>query len=215
MSTVLLITLAGSALIVAAYTLLAVTIWRRHNESLPPGERGPASFRANVSGLVVYSLMVGGLGLGALIIGGRPIARQVISAGWPTVEGTITRVDIERQTISGRVAAEQWMPIVEYEYTLDGQTYTGDSITFSGPQPSTRQADAAQRVEPYHVGDAVSVTVNPADPQTAALHREAATASYWIAAAGLLLMALHLLGLEIGARRRRPPIEDSSPSPRG
>jgi hypothetical protein len=83
-------------------------------------------------------------------------------ARWREVPGTILRSEV-------RFDWEDYRPVVEYQYEVDGVSYRGDTIvvgpliTFNWKGPATRL------IERFPVGTAVTVYVDPANPRRASL----------------------------------------------
>jgi len=63
-----IILLITAAIALVAYIAIIVAIWQRGYKQLVEADRGPATYRANLIGLVLYSALVGVIGLGALLI---------------------------------------------------------------------------------------------------------------------------------------------------
>ena len=84
---------------------------------------------------------------------------------WPTIDGTIVRSEIERQTSTSDKGAEETLyPKIAYQYRIDGQEYKSAKISFS-----SLKADAKQLVSQYPVSKTVQVYYNPQKPKQAVL----------------------------------------------
>jgi hypothetical protein len=83
-------------------------------------------------------------------------------ARWREVAGVITKSEVE-------FCGDDYRPVVEYTYEVDGVTYRGDTIarglvTFNWKGPATRV------IEKFPVGARVPVFVDPKYPRQSALH---------------------------------------------
>lgn len=205
MSTGLLIIMViVGVIILAIYVALIVRIWRGGYTSLPEAERGPATYRANLSGLVLYSTLVGVISLAAIVIGGMPIARLALSADWPTTTGEIVESSAEPFILLGRAGRiTRWAANVSYTYEVGGEVYTNDDVTFREDETYNEQADAEAVTARYAPGDSVEVTYQPDAPQIAVLDRRVPAESYWIAVGGLFMMAIYLISMANRARLHR------------
>ncbi len=208
-----IILLITAAIALVAYIAIIVAIWQRGYRQLAEADRGPATYRANLIGLVLYSALVGVIGLGALLIGGRPVMRLAESAGWPTAPGEVVESRVEPVTVSGMAGdIARWQPIITYTYEVDGQMYTNDAVTFREGHTFNAQAEAEAVTARYAPGQSVEVAYQPGDPQNAVLERRVPTESYLIAAGGLIVLALHLIGV---IKRARLPVGQPYSGPFG
>jgi hypothetical protein len=126
----------------------------------------------------------------------------VASAGWPTAPATITRADVgSKRASSGRRGRDttHYFPVVEYSYTVHGQSYTGARYRFS-PETSTDRDDAQRLLAQLQSADPVLVRYKPADPSTSVL--VPGIGAWWYvlfggailaAVGGLVFAAIHLL----------------------
>lgn len=212
MPTDLLVMVIVGAVLLAAYAWAAVAIWRPRYERLPADARGEASLEGERRGLIIYTLIVGITGLSALFVGGRQIARFAASASWPTTSGEVTEARVERETYLGRgITAARWLPIVEYTYTAEGETYTGNMLNLLAElsYPTREEAEAA--IEPYAPGTTVEVAYPPNAPQQGVLERRIPTDSYLLAASGLVILTLFLIGVAMGTRAPWWPVARNAP----
>jgi hypothetical protein len=98
----------------------------------------------------------------------RDAARQSAQT-WPGTMGVVTMSTIQvRRTSRSRTE----VPVVGYQYQVNGQTYTGGTIKAGEQFFSVRlYGDAHKTVERYPVGAQVMVYYNPANPAESALER--------------------------------------------
>lgn len=138
-------------------------------DSITFGERAPARATRATTPVVVAVLLV--VGVVATAVTGSLIydARQAAADVEP-VEWTVLRTEVEEHV--GTTGRDR--PVVEYEYTYGGETYTNDNV-FPGPgdQPDatlgTSGPSAGGVVERYEAGERVTVHVDPNDPSESCL----------------------------------------------
>jgi hypothetical protein len=98
----------------------------------------------------------------------RDAAKQS-AQDWPGTMGVVTMSTIQiRRTSKSRSE----IPVVGYQYQVNGQTYTGGTIRAGEQFFNVRlMGDAQKTVERYPVGAQVMVYYNPANPAESALER--------------------------------------------
>lgn len=88
---------------------------------------------------------------------------------WPSTTGTILISTLQSRR-SGR--SHSTYPVVGYQYTVNGQTYTSQAIKAGDQFMNVRVSGQAQTtVARYPVGSTVTVYYNPANPSESALER--------------------------------------------
>lgn len=116
--------------------------------------------------------------------------RTKASLAWPSTQGRITS---SRLGESYGDAGVGYVPEVEYEYGVAGQTYTGKRIEF-GREVFDIKTEAMEVVSKYKVDTPVEVFYDPARPASAVLERQATPAtgnnSLWF---GIVCIVLSLL----------------------
>jgi len=117
------------------------------------------------------------------------------SLAWPITQGRITSSRLDEYSSVGESDGNSYVPKVEYEYSVAGQTYRGKRIVF-GSAGSGNKAREQAVVERYKVGTPVEVFYDPARPADAVLERRAASSTviFWLIGvtfiAGSLLFGL-------------------------
>lgn len=151
---------------------------------------------------VLDSLVLALAGTGALLVGVGAIAigvsrrrrsRVDSTMGTVTATGTTSKV-----TSSGEGVEERHYPIVDYEYTVDGEPYENDAL-----YPSSRGAEddrtAAEAVAgEYTPGETVTVYYDSTDPEKASLSRRQAAQTWQLYATPLVGLLL-LLGAGVAS----------------
>lgn len=143
---------------------------------------------------LVFLLIFGGLGLAFLVIALVSRQKAQTSQRWPTAPGTVLSATLKEHvshdhddTPSTHYSYE---PVVEYNYTVGGQTYSSRRIGYGANRFGRGQA--AKILERYPVGSAVTVHYNPANPAEAVLETQAAGSTVFLIL-GIVFMALCLL----------------------
>jgi len=99
----------------------------------------------------------------------RDAAKQS-AQDWPGTMGVVTMSTIQIRRSGNNSRSE--VPVVGYQYQVNGQTYTNGTIKAGEQYFSVRMyGDARKAVERYPVGAQVMVYYNPANPADSALER--------------------------------------------
>lgn len=99
----------------------------------------------------------------------RDAARQSAQS-WAGTMGVVTMSTLQIRRSSNNSRSE--VPVVGYQYEVDGQSYTGGTIKAGEQYFSVRLwGEARKVVERYPVGAQVMVYYNPANPAESALER--------------------------------------------
>ena len=97
---------------------------------------------------------------------------------WPTIPGVVLSTGLQEQHSydSDSGSSTTYKPVVQYQYSIMGQKYNGDRVTFGSV--SYDYNTAAKKIAAYPQGASVIVHYDPNDPSKAVL--EAKSASGWI-----------------------------------
>jgi len=117
------------------------------------------------------ALLIGYLGLHALLKFQNLRQKLESSYDWGTGEGKILTAEVERDVRRDEDGKSvTYIPHVKYAYQVDGQDFQGEQIGFGTPKFSiARKANAI--VAQYPAGGQTSVFYNPIDPGEAILDR--------------------------------------------
>jgi hypothetical protein len=122
------------------------------------------------------------VGILCIFVGVVLLPRGILSAAtarrtahWQTAPGSVqvSRVDVIQR--AGVEVVEIYAPYVEYQYTVEGNTYTSHSIkpgspgTFSGLEEFDNREQAEAIRTRYPLGASVTVHYDPKKPQASAL----------------------------------------------
>jgi len=94
----------------------------------------------------------------------------------------------------GDTGRAQYAPVITYEYTVDGETYTNDNL-YPGPATagSSDRSEQERMLDEYPEGETVEAYYDPDDPAVSFLKKE--SRSRQATSLGVLGGALLLLGL--------------------
>jgi hypothetical protein len=119
-------------------------------------------------GMILFAIVPLMIGLVALSMSVLVSQGAQDAAGWPTTEGTVTNTYIAQHT--GSKGAISYSPEVQYQYQVDGFSYTGDRLGVISQSSSYDWA--LSYLNNYQVGSTVTVHYNPANPADAVLETE-------------------------------------------
>lgn len=131
------------------------------------------------------------VGIGVVLLFGLPtLERAKASTGWPKASGQVTSSRIRDKVNNGK---RSYWAEVKYDYTVDGTTHTGSTISFGAGTTSMRMT-AEKTADRYPVGKEVSVHYDPAAPNVSVLEPGVTFGAY----VGIVIGAiLGLVGLGI------------------
>jgi len=128
-----------------------------------------------------FSKLLLGVGL-LLLVGGvvGPYYTAGATQGHETTDGTILSSEVETQLVDQQGGQERrHYPIIEYEYTVDGEQYTNDRLylqggctpdgTVCGTKAYESSVAAVSKANDYPEGETVEVHYDPDTPRTAYL----------------------------------------------
>ncbi len=147
-------------------------------------------------GLNVILFIPALLGGAYFIYQGVKLALQAKKAlqTWQSVQGVVLKAETGRHRIynSKRPANVTYRPEVTYQYEVNGQSYTCNTLGFG---TGTYSMDKAQKmIAPYPQGKSVNVHYDPADPAQAVLEASAhGTLNNFLMGAMFLVLAVLVL----------------------
>jgi hypothetical protein len=113
---------------------------------------------------------------------------------WPTVAGVVTSSGLQEQRSydSESGTSISYKPVVTYTYTLMGQTFTGEQLSFGNMNYD--RGTAAKKIAPYPQGAQVLVHYDPDNPLNAVLETKAAGSILFLII-GILFMFIGVLAV--------------------
>ena len=103
----------------------------------------------------------------------RTRKKSEASLNWPSTSGAITSASVRQNSSTdedGHVR-HSYSPLVEYDFSVNGQAYTGKRINY-GITASPTRAAAQKEVDRFPVGMQVTVFYNPEKPNEAVLEKK-------------------------------------------
>lgn len=176
------------------------------NEPAPEPERAepttlPAGFDAAGEPLAspVLFLLAMALGVAAFFTmrWGRSDPRAVSGAEWPTALATVIYTEVAVETRRNRRGKEavRYIPVVAYEYEVDGETYQAARLRFGDSSQPSMEA-ATRTIEQFPVGAGIEVRYDPKAPNEAAVEVDPDRLEFRLIA-GIALSVLALAALII------------------
>ena len=129
------------------------------------------------------------IGVIFLVIGLVAIKRAKTAQSWPSIAGTVVRSEVVRHesTDEDGSTSTTYEPVVQYDYSVMGQPFTGKRIAFGSNRYNYKKA--AEVTARYPMGGRVKVFYNPDKPKDAVLETVAAGGKLFVILGGILLAA--------------------------
>lgn len=139
--------------------------------------------------LIIVGLILLAVGVGVTVWGIAVVRNAMASSSWPTVTGTVTASDVERQRSRSGTRRNRrktsYRANVAYEYSVDETKYASDQVSF-GEYASSNPNFAQQIVNRYPKGKRVEVHYDPQQPEVAVLEPGASWSSFFPLGFGLI-----------------------------
>src|SRR5262245_51840255 len=146
-----------------------------------------------ISGLVAIPFII--VALVFVFLALRSSRKASISRKWPATTGKVLAAGIEPRTGHSSKGGyyTSYYPVVQYEYTVNGQRFLGNRITFGGEVGYGWTGMAQRQIAGYVPNSNVAVFYDPNEPANAVLERTAGTSGkiYWLVA----IMIIVILGV--------------------
>jgi len=149
------------------------------------------------NGLFVICLIFGVVGIGLSGFGVNNLVNAHQSASWPTTEGKILTSDVNKSTTretagsgigSGPRTTTSYAAAISYEYSVNGELFFSDKVSFGEMGGAAVHAYAKTR--DYPKGKRVSVFYNPDNPRIAVLEPGGAKSAYLLLIMGIIFIVL-------------------------
>jgi hypothetical protein len=123
---------------------------------------------------ILIPVIFGLLGIGLIILAIVQRYKAKAAEAWPTVPGVILSSGLSRHDSydADTGTSTSFKPEVQYQYSVMGQNFVGDQISFGNVSYSYNIA--AKKIAPYPQGTQVLVHYNPSDPSKAVLETKSA-----------------------------------------
>ncbi len=145
--------------------------------------------------------LLGTVGLGVWLAGSNiwGVWVAIQSKSWPSTNGLITASNVCE---SYHKSGTEYYPCLQYQYTVNGSTLTGDQI-YGVPRQSGDYYAALDLADTYSVGKQVLVYYDPRSPATACLEPGVIPwETYGAIVAGLFLVGFPFYLLSFGLKKR-------------
>ncbi|NDC78061.1 MAG: DUF3592 domain-containing protein [Chitinophagia bacterium] len=133
----------------------------------------------------------------------RRYRKAMAKAAYPTVSGTICKnvLDVKEHESTDsdnrREVSYEYIPRVEYTFSVGGKTYTGRRINVLGSKSSSLESEALKVLAAYPLNATVDVYHNPDDPEDAFLENDPGKrmidGNTWFAAIILLVIGIAMM----------------------
>lgn len=134
------------------------------------------------------------LGLVAILFGGIIVVEQLIAVirglqarQWEQTKGSVIWSSVWRDLYSGDRHVF-WAPVVRYEYTVRGVTYTGSRISFAKGVSNTMSGATRVAMKQLARGQSVTVWYDPTRPESAVLIPGVSFGFWLLLGAGVVLL---------------------------
>lgn len=114
--------------------------------------------------LVLLALFFFVFGLWLIIAYVLELLRARHYKSFPQAEGIVTKLNLQER--KGR--SKTWVPMIEYTYQVDGQTYAGTRLTFSRVVVEEKTTEKIREL--FAEGNPVKVYYNPRKPVDSVLN---------------------------------------------
>jgi hypothetical protein len=132
------------------------------------------------------------------VLSDRRLAKA--SQSWSPSSGAVVRSWVVESVEKNddRATTRSFRPEVQYEYRVDGQTYTSERLHFGMIETFSSQREAAQALDNFPPGKAVTVYYDPVRPYEAVLDRNLSHGDPGIVV-GAVILGVGLLILAIAS----------------
>lgn len=153
-----------------------------------------------------FFLVLTVLGLSMAAFGIYFIGYSNEATSWPSVEGRIVQTTVRAWTPGGtgraltpseRQRRRRFYPEVTYQWTVNGQSFTGSRYSLGESQDDhAERAEAVEAARRFPAGGPIEVFYDPDDPSSAVLNRARQGGAYVPLPLGLLMLGVGLAGLK-------------------
>lgn len=122
--------------------------------------------------------------------GFNDIKLAIESSGWPRTAGTVLISEVETKTDRTKRTGRKvsYHARVQYEFKVNGITYTGSRIAF-GDHGSSDQKPARSIVKKYRKGKAIEVAYKKEDPDECVIETGIQRKTWFLSSLGLMASA--------------------------
>lgn len=148
-------------------------------------------------GLLLLGCFIGGILM--IISAMRSKRKAEASRSWSGIQGSITKSWVEKvvTTDADGIDFTSYKPRINYQYSIGGQSYSGDRLTFGAVKNYNRRQQAEQVLAAYPENGAVTIYYDPQDPAQATLLQQSQGGVAMIIG-GVVLILIPIFTLCIG-----------------
>ncbi|MBN1388385.1 MAG: DUF3592 domain-containing protein [Bacteroidales bacterium] len=138
-----------------------------------------------------------------------PLQYASSSKSWPTVQGVITRSDIDVWNRDGKT---HYQPDIAYTYSVDGKKYSSSKIN-AGEQAMDNNVNSAKKIQAkYPVGKEVTIWYDPGLPASSALEPGIKTGDILLASIAAIFFLVGIFSFFKGLKAKKV-IDESKKTP--
>ncbi len=125
--------------------------------------------------LTLFMLLLLCLGSGLLIDASREFMESLDAMSWPTVVGKVVRSELKMEThrirtrssegIRRSATEDTFVPLIDYTFEVDGKEFQGTRVSSVRGGTLGDRASIEEILKKYAVGQLVTVSYNPTDPE--------------------------------------------------
>jgi Protein of unknown function (DUF3592). len=142
-------------------------------------------------GATISNILIVLVGLGLIFLGYNTYTSQNQALENPVnVSATVTDTGIQED--SSRRGGIDYQPVIQYEYSFEGQEYTSDNMYPGGQSPKdyNLQSSAKEVVEDYTQGSKLNVYVPPENPGEAFIKAKKTNSPLFFIGIGVLFVIM-------------------------
>ncbi|MEE4214464.1 MAG: DUF3592 domain-containing protein, partial [Bacteroidales bacterium] len=129
-----------------------------------------------------------------------PLQYASSSKSWPTVQGVITRSDIDVWTRDGKT---HYQPDIAYTYSVDGKKYSSSKIN-AGEQAMDNNVNSAKKIQTkYPAGKEVTIWYDPGLPASSALEPGIKTGDILLASIAAIFFLVGIFSFYKGLKAKK------------
>lgn len=148
-------------------------------------------------GFFIFAFFVAGVIM--IIFGIRNRKKGTESQEWPRVTGTITNVNISKDTDTDAegFTTVTYKPEIEYQYEIGGNQFTSTRVSFGGTRTYNSYKKAEEATAKYPLDGAISVFYNPQQPEEAVLE-QGTKGTMALIIAGIVFLGISMIASCVG-----------------
>jgi|APHM01.1.fsa_nt_gi Protein of unknown function (DUF3592). len=142
-------------------------------------------------GATISNIVIVLVGFGLIFLGYNTYTSQNQALENPVnVSATVTNTAIQED--NSRRGGIDYQPVIEYEYSFEGQEYTSDNMYPGGQSPKdyNLQSNAEEMLDDYEEGTEINVSVPPGSPGEAFIKAKETNSPLFFIGIGVLFVIM-------------------------